>query len=86
MLEKDFNVRTLLVTEKSDEEEREAARRLDKPGSPYEAVVSVLMLRRVGRPSRVRDPAAAQVLLAGVRAASRRALAGATRWSAPWSW
>ncbi len=45
MLEKDFNVRTLLVTEKSDEEEREAARRLGKPGSPYEAVVSVLMLR-----------------------------------------
>ena len=37
---------SLLVTEKSDEEEREAARRLGKPGSPYEAVVSVLMLLR----------------------------------------
>jgi len=36
---------SLLVTKKSDEEEREAARRLGKPGSPYEAVVSVLMLR-----------------------------------------
>jgi type III restriction enzyme len=45
MLEKDFNVRTLLVTKESDKEEYEAARRLGKPGSPYEAVVSVLMLR-----------------------------------------
>ena len=45
MLEKEFNIRTLLVTERSDEEDREAARHLGKPGSPYEAVVSVLMLR-----------------------------------------
>lgn len=45
MLEKEFNVRTLLVTEKSDEEDRARARELGKPGSPYEAVVSVLMLR-----------------------------------------
>lgn len=45
MLEKDFRVRTLLVTEKSDEIDRDAARHLGKPGSPYEAVVSVLMLR-----------------------------------------
>lgn len=45
MLEEEFNLRTLLVTEKSDDSEREAARELGKPGSPYEAVVSVLMLR-----------------------------------------
>jgi type III restriction enzyme len=45
MLIKDFNVKTLLVTEQSDERERDAARALGKPGSPYEAVVSVLMLR-----------------------------------------
>jgi len=45
MLEEQFKLRTLLVTEQSDEKDREAARRLGKPGSPYEAVVSVLMLR-----------------------------------------
>jgi len=45
ILEKEFKVRTLLVTEKSDEEEREEARRLGKKNSPYDAVVSVLMLR-----------------------------------------
>jgi superfamily II DNA or RNA helicase len=45
MLEKEFSVRTLLVTEESDEKDREEARLLGKPGSPYEAVVSVLMLR-----------------------------------------
>ena len=45
MLEKEFQVRTLLVTEQSDESEREDAKMLGKPGSPYEAVVSVLMLR-----------------------------------------
>jgi len=45
MLEKEFNVKTLLVTEKSDEEDREAARKLGKKDSPYDAVVSVLMLR-----------------------------------------
>lgn len=45
MLIKDFNLKTLLVTEQSDERERDAARALGKPGSPYEAVVSVLMLR-----------------------------------------
>ncbi|MEW6556380.1 MAG: DEAD/DEAH box helicase family protein [Elusimicrobiota bacterium] len=45
MLEKEFNVKTLLVTEKSDEEDREAARILGKKDSPYDAVVSVLMLR-----------------------------------------
>jgi len=45
MLEKEFAVKTLLVTEKSDEEDREKARELGKPNSPYQAVVSVLMLR-----------------------------------------
>ena len=45
MLEKEFNLKTLLVTEESDEVDRKAARLLGKPGSPYEAVVSVLMLR-----------------------------------------
>jgi type III restriction enzyme len=45
MLERELGLNTLLVTEKSDEDDREAARHLGKPGSPYEAVVSVLMLR-----------------------------------------
>jgi type III restriction enzyme len=80
---------SLLVTKKSDEEKREAARRLGKPSSPYEAVVSVLMLREGWD-----VPAVSVTLLLrkfssrvyGVRAASRRARAGATRWSAPWSW
>jgi len=45
MLEKEFQVRTLLVTEQSEESERDEARKLGKPGSPYQAVVSVLMLR-----------------------------------------
>ena len=45
MLEKEFLVRTLLVTEQSDEHEREEARLLGKTGSPFQAVVSVLMLR-----------------------------------------
>jgi len=45
MLEKEFQVHTLLVTEQSDERERDEARLLGKPESPYQAVVSVLMLR-----------------------------------------
>ena len=45
MLRREFNLKTLLVTEKSDELDREAARHLGKPQSDYEAVVSVLMLR-----------------------------------------
>ncbi len=45
MLDKEFGLKTLLVTEQSDERDRDAARLLGKPGSPYEAVVSVLMLR-----------------------------------------
>lgn len=45
MLAKEFGMTTLLVTEQSDEREREQARKLGKLGSPYDAVVSVLMLR-----------------------------------------
>jgi type III restriction enzyme len=45
MLEHEFGLRTLLVTEKSDESDREAARHLGKAESEYETVVSVLMLR-----------------------------------------
>ncbi|MBM3862091.1 MAG: hypothetical protein FJ395_20900 [Verrucomicrobia bacterium] len=45
ILVKEFGIKTLLVTEESDESERKEARMLGKPGSEYEAVVSVLMLR-----------------------------------------
>ncbi|MBC6951503.1 hypothetical protein DWB58_26550 [candidate division KSB1 bacterium] len=45
MLEKEFHVRTLLVTEQSEDSERDEARMLGRSGSPYQAVVSVLMLR-----------------------------------------
>lgn len=47
-LSKYFKVKTLLVTEDSDEEDRRKARELGKEqkgASPYKAVVSVLMLR-----------------------------------------
>ncbi len=47
-LSKYFKVKTLLVTEDSDEAERQKARELgkqQKSGKPYKAVVSVLMLR-----------------------------------------
>jgi len=47
-LSKYFKVKTLLVTEDSDEEDRQQARELgrqQKAGKPYTAVVSVLMLR-----------------------------------------
>ncbi|MVT13950.1 MAG: hypothetical protein GPW19_00325 [Euryarchaeota archaeon] len=44
-LESEFNLRTLLVTEESDESEREEAKRIGSLTSPYEAVVSVFMLR-----------------------------------------
>jgi type III restriction enzyme len=47
-LSKYFKVRTLLVTEDSDEADRQKARELgkqQKTGTPYRAVVSVLMLR-----------------------------------------
>jgi superfamily II DNA or RNA helicase len=45
ILAKEFGVKTLLVTEESEESERKEARSLGKPDSEYEAVVSVLMLR-----------------------------------------
>jgi superfamily II DNA or RNA helicase len=47
MLQRRFGVRTLLVTEESDETERQKAMRLGNPKDPngYDAVVSVLMLR-----------------------------------------
>jgi len=45
MLEKEFGIKTLLVTEDSDEKDRKEARKLGKKDSPYDAVVSVLMLR-----------------------------------------
>lgn len=47
-LSKYFNVKTLLVTEDSDEADRQKATELgrqQKAGNPYKAVVSVLMLR-----------------------------------------
>jgi type III restriction enzyme len=47
-LSKHFNVKTLMVTEDSDEADRQKARELGKQqrtGTPYRAVVSVLMLR-----------------------------------------
>jgi superfamily II DNA or RNA helicase len=47
-LNKYFKVKTLLVTEDSDEEDRQKARELgkaQKSGQPYRSVVSVLMLR-----------------------------------------
>lgn len=47
-LNKFFKVKTLLVTEDSDEADRQKARELgkeQKTGTPYKAVVSVLMLR-----------------------------------------
>lgn len=45
IMNKEFGLKTLLVTEKSDEADREAARELGNKYSPYDAVVSVLMLR-----------------------------------------
>ena len=45
MLEETFKVPSLLVTEESDEEDREDARTIGTRESRYEAVVSVLMLR-----------------------------------------
>ena len=48
MLSKYFGVKTLRITEDSDEEDRRKARELGrqkKTGAPYKAVISVLMLR-----------------------------------------
>ncbi|MEM0134177.1 MAG: hypothetical protein QXU18_02965, partial [Thermoplasmatales archaeon] len=44
-LEKEFNLKTLLVTEESDNKDREEAKKIGSFSSPYEAVVSVFMLR-----------------------------------------
>lgn len=45
MLQEEFNIRALLVTERSSERDRAEALAIGTPGSPYEAIVSVLMLR-----------------------------------------
>tara|TARA_Y100001934_G_scaffold236030_1_gene287234 strand:+ start:201 stop:2153 length:1953 start_codon:yes stop_codon:yes gene_type:complete len=45
MLEERFKIKTLLVTQESDEEQREEAMIIGSPDSKYDAVVSVLMLR-----------------------------------------
>jgi superfamily II DNA or RNA helicase len=45
MLQESFKVNTLLVTEESDEKDREEARKIGAKESRYDAVVSVLMLR-----------------------------------------
>jgi superfamily II DNA or RNA helicase len=45
VLKNEFGVEALVVTEESDEQERAEALNLGTPESPYEAVVSVLMLR-----------------------------------------
>ena len=45
MLEETFKVKALLVTEESDDQDREEARTIGTKESQYDAVVSVLMLR-----------------------------------------
>lgn len=45
MLEERFQIKTLLVTQESDNEQRDEALLMGKSDSKYEAVVSVLMLR-----------------------------------------
>jgi type III restriction enzyme len=45
MLEDVFKIKALLVTEESDEEDREEARKIGTMESQYDAIVSVLMLR-----------------------------------------
>jgi superfamily II DNA or RNA helicase len=45
MLEERFKIKTLLVTQESDEQQREDAMLIGSPDSKYDAVVSVLMLR-----------------------------------------
>src|SRR3989344_897779 len=45
VMEKKFGLRTLLVTEESEEEHRKAAAHIGQIDSPWDAVVSVLMLR-----------------------------------------
>ena len=45
MLEERFKVKTLLVTQESDDDQREEAMTIGNDDSKYDAVVSVLMLR-----------------------------------------
>lgn len=45
VMEKKFGLKALLVTEEEDEEHRRDAAHIGHPDSPYDAVVSVLMLR-----------------------------------------
>ncbi len=45
MLQNDFKINILLVTEESEDEDRKYARDIGKKESPYDAVVSVMMLR-----------------------------------------
>ncbi len=45
MLQNDFKINTLLVTEESEDTDRKYAREIGKKDSPYDAVVSVMMLR-----------------------------------------
>lgn len=45
ILQNSFMIRTLLITEESDEEQRDEAIKIGKDESEFEAVVSVLMLR-----------------------------------------
>lgn len=44
-LENEFGLRTLMVTEDSDDKDRDEAKNIGSSKSPYEAVVSVFMLR-----------------------------------------
>ncbi len=44
-LENEFHMKTLLITEESDDKEREEAKKIGSLSNPYEAVVSVFMLR-----------------------------------------
>jgi len=45
LLQREFKIRTLLVTEKSSESDRAAALKIGEPDGGYDAIVSVLMLR-----------------------------------------
>lgn len=44
-LKNEFHMETLLITEESDDKEREEAKKIGSLSNPYEAVVSVFMLR-----------------------------------------
>lgn len=45
ILEKDYDLKTLVLTEESNDKDREDAKKIGSFNSPYEAVVSVFMLR-----------------------------------------